>query len=560
MLGCPPSPKVAPKPAKRVEKPGLAEGERFAVATENAEASRVALEVLRAGGDAVDAAVAAAFTLGVATPTACGIGGGGFAVVYRAKTREVFVLDFRETAPEAVDAATLDERPKMPPEKRASQTGVPGEVAGLAELLRRYGKTSFAKALAPAIELAKKGAPITTHVAKVTAYTEEKAHLRTISPELGALYFGPNGVLPVGTRVPRLALAKTLETLAAQGPRALYEGPIAAAIVEAARAAGGTLSMADLAGYRTLERKPLRRSFTLPSGTREVVTMPPPSAGGVMLLEALEADAAERSRLKNGKGLDQDALGSAAYVHHVAEVMRGAFSDRAHYIGDPAYAKADVAALIDATRLSRRWSTFDPWKTHSIADLHLEEHGTSHLAIVDAEGNAVALTTTVNTSFGAKLVAGDTGIVLNDELDDFSRPSDVPLARELQPNLPRAGMRPTSSMTPTIVLEDGAVRLVVGGSGGKLITTSVTAVSLATLIFGASPEDAIAAPRFNPTDKGLLIEGSMPEAVRKDLEARGEKLIEWKDWLNAVQAITVDAAGHRKAAADLRKAGVPLAE
>jgi gamma-glutamyltranspeptidase/glutathione hydrolase len=548
----------APKPAK-LAPPGP-EGIRFGVATENEEATRAALAVLADGGDAVDAAAAAAFVLGVATPSSCGIGGGGFATVWRAKEKKGYVLDFRETAPKAIEPKALDARPPAP-DQRGVFVGVPGEVAGLSALVAKFGKRSFAKALEPAIALAERGFVMTPYVRR--AVGTFAVALADEAPGFAQQVTDASGPLPAGTRVARPELAKTLRTLHDHGPRAFYEGAIAEAIVAAARAKGSTIALSDLHDYAPKWREPLRLSLTTASGAkREVLTMPPPSAGGLMLLETLESDALLRK--KSGKGLDADALGSGAYLHHLAEIMRGALDDRLRFVGDPDILPVDTAALLADARLEKRLALYDPSATHAPAELRVDEHGTSHLSIIDAEGNSVALTTTVNNGFGARLLAGDTGILLNDELADFGKTTEHYDSKLQPPNEPVPGARPTSSMTPTIVLEDGAPIAIVGGSGGMSIATSVTIVMVGRLTFGLGPVEAVAQPRVNVFGRQLFVEDTLPPEVRVDLQKRGESLAP-SLLPNAVQLVTVERtgapAGQRiRVAADPRKGGVALAQ
>lgn len=538
---------TVPKPKAPPPKSTLAPeatGSKWAVATENGEASRIALEVLRAGGDAVDAAAAGALALGVATPTACGIGGGGFAVVWRAKTREAFVLDFRETAPAGLEAATLDHRPLSPTE-RGHHVGVPGEVAGLHALVTKFGKRAWRDDVMPAVNLAKNGFLMTAHVARGSKMVEND--LRTLAPALGVRMLAAAGPMPVGTRILRPELSNTLQSIADKGARAFYEGAIAQAMVDAVHAAGGTLSLADLAAYQPKVRKPLRFSL----GAREVITMPPPSAGGLMLAETLRAHALSP--------LGSKPFGAVETTHTIAELMRGALDDRARFIGDPDFTSVDVDALIADARIKARLAKIDPFTTKAPVELRVDEHGTSHLSIVDAEGNAVALTTTVNGPYGSKIIAGDTGILMNDEMDDFGKTVD---AVGNKPNVPRPGARPTSSMTPTIVIENGLPVMVIGGSGGMRIASSVTWASVAHLVFGMSPGDAVGFPRIHPIGGKLLAEPSFSPAVVAELGKRGE-VVSTAEAINAVQLVSVVRNGgtlRLVAASDPRKGGVALAE
>ncbi|MBI2394251.1 MAG: gamma-glutamyltransferase [Deltaproteobacteria bacterium] len=558
-VGCTVAALPAPKaqPPKKTLAPE-AVGARYAVATENGEASRIALEVLRSGGDAVDAAAAAALALGVATPTACGIGGGGFAVVWRAKTKEAFVVDFREVGPSDIDASALDRRP-LPPSERGHTVGVPGEIAGLSLLVTKFGKKAWRDDVLPAVKLAREGFLMTPHVARGTQTAETE--LRALAPALGVRLLAAAGPLPAGTRVLRADLAKTLQTIADHGPRAFYVGSIARAMVEAAKSVGGTMTMEDLAAYQPKLRQPIRVAL----GAREVITMPPPSAGGVMLGQTVQAHKmlalawGGAGGGAKGKGLDMAPWGSAETTHLMAELMRGSLDDRARFIGDPDATPVDVGALLSEARMIARLKKIDPWSSKPPVELRVDEHGTSHLSIVDAEGNAVALTTTVNSGFGAKLVAGDTGIVLNDQLDDFGKTID---AIGGHPNVPRAKARPTSSMTPTIVIENGLPVMVAGGSGGMRIASSVTLVSIAHLVFGLSPGDAVGWPRVHPMGGKLSVEPTLSPTVVAELIKRGETVTS-AEAVNAVQLVAVQRTGgtvRLVAAADPRKGGVALAE
>jgi gamma-glutamyltranspeptidase/glutathione hydrolase len=543
-----PKPNVDAKPkAHKATLAPEAHGTKYAVATENAEASAIAMKVLEQGGDAVDAAAAAAFALGVATPTACGIGGGGFAVVYRAKTKESFVLDFREVAPMNVDVAALDRRSKESNE-RGHLSGVPGEVQGLAELVAKYGKKKLRDDIAPAIALARNGFSMTEHVRRVSDKMAPK--LRAEAPLLAVKFLAEGGPLPAGSKITRPELADTLQAIADRGPKALYEGPIAEAAIAAVKEAGGTLTLDDFAKYAPKPRTPIR----IQVGNREVITMPTPSAGGVMLAQALRAQ--EVLKKKDGKGLAAYGLGTGPYLHVVAELMRGALDDRAQWLGDPDFVKADLNAIISEERIAKRVAMIDPMKTHPPKELRVEEHGTSHISIIDAEGNAVALTTTVNGPFGARIVTS--GFLMNDELGDFGKTED---AIGLKPNIPRPGARPTSSMTPTIVLENGLPVMIIGGSGGYRIATSVTLASLAYFVFGTSPGDAVGMPRVHVWNAKLAAEEGISPEIRADLKSRGEDVVDL-DPMNAVQMIAIDRTSGIDIAAtsDPRKGGVAMAK
>ncbi len=509
------------------------------------------MDVLRAGGDAVDAAVTAALVLGVVSPTASGLGGGGFAMVYRAKEQKVYVIDFRETAPKDIDVATMDGRP-VPAEKRGPLVGTPGEVAGLDELLHRWGSRTFAQAAAPAIKFANDGFVISPFTRKAAKFIQ--GPFKTASVALGLPILG-EAEIPEGSMAKRPALGATLQTLSTQGAKAFYTGHIAAELANAVKDHGGWLTVADLEGYKVKTREPLQLTL----GKRTLYAMPPPSAGGIMLLQTFIAD--DLLRKKEGKGLDRDPLGSAKYFHRVAELMRGSLDDRARYLTDPDVGGAvDVKKLLDPARVEKRLALIKDDVTHKPVELQVDEHGTTHITIVDQDGDAIALTTTHNGPFGARFVGGDTGLLLNDEMDDFSKSK---LADGTpSPNVPRPFARPVSSMVPVLAVEDGHLTFIAGGSGGQRIATSVTLVALARLVFGANIKDAVDAARIHTNDAKLMVDEWMPADVIAALKAAGET-VESGVNINGVQAATIDwdAAGpHVSAAADPRKLGLSLAE
>jgi gamma-glutamyltranspeptidase/glutathione hydrolase len=515
-------------------------------ATESALATRTALAELRRGGNAVDAVIAAALAAGVVAPTSSGLGGGGFALVHRASDHSETVLDFRETAPAGLDGAALDQRP-VPDAERGKLVGVPGEARGLAELHRRFGKRPWAELVEPALRFARDGFAVDTHLAEVLG-GKKQDRFRQVASLDRALWPGGKAAV-VGQRVKRPELAKTLATLAAQGPESIYAGPIAADLVAAARKFGSALTTEDLAHYAVRERPPLKFAWE----GYEVVTMPAPSAGGVLLAEVLGS----YSRAELERAGVREPLG----VHLLAETMRGAFVDRARFIGDPDFLPVDVPRLLAPARLAARKAKVSPDRTQAPRALAGDEHGTHALVVADAAGNVVSLTTTVNTAFGAKIAGEASGIVLNDELDDFTPPAATSaLGIAFPPNVARPSMRPTSSMTPTIVLKDGAPVLVLGGSGGQAIAPNVTQTLLGILVHGETPEQAVKAPRFllDPRDLSLALNSGFSDAARADLERRGEK-VRIVDFPTAVQVLAFTPSGVA-GASDPRKGGVALVQ
>jgi gamma-glutamyltranspeptidase/glutathione hydrolase len=520
---------------------------RVAVATESAVATREAMAELDAGGNAVDAVVRAALVAGVVSPSSSGLGGGGFALLWRAASKEPYVLDFRETAPAAVDVAAFEARP-FKPEERARASGVPGELAGLFELQHSFGKRHWQDIAMPAARIAQTGFAVNPHMGAALASPFSK--LAATDAGIATVFFPGGHGLAVGKQTKNPKLGRTLSRLAAEGKTPFYEGEIAQDLVLASRAKGGALEPSDLRDYQPKRRAPIHLSWE----GYDIYTMPLPSAGGVLLGETLGTFS--KAELRNL------TLNSGAYQHTLAEAMRGALSDRLRFMGDPDFEQLDAASLLDPSRLAARKRRISSERTHALPRFDENEHGTHHLLVVDAEGNVASVTTTVNTAFGAKISGAQSGVVLNDELDDFTRQKDVaPFGLSQSPNRPRPGARPVSSMTPTIVVKDGAVVLAIGGSGGQLIATNVTQLLLARLAFGLSPAELVALPRFAVPTAGpsLLLEAEAAPALLDDLTWRGEVVQVMKENPSGVQVITRDDTGV-SAAADPRKHGSALAK
>lgn len=514
---------------------------RFAVATENARATREALDVLEKGGNAVDAAVTAALVAGVTNPTSSGIGGGGFALVFLAKEQRAKLLDFRETAPAGVDTAAFEGSLEG---RRGQLVGVPGEVAGLYALHQELGKKPWAELVGRAERAASQGFLVEAHLARVVTQRGHEAFKR--DPGLKALLYPGGKALKLGQRVKRPNLARTLRRIASEGPKAFYTGEVAAELARTAQAAGGSLTEADLAAYTPKERTPLEVEW---EGHR-IFTMPPPSAGGLLLAQTL--------LMHSRAGLQALGLRTPLYTHVLAETMRASLVDRFRYVGDPDRVKVDVEMLLDPARLAKRKSEIALDRTRMVQSIASREQGTHHLSVLDAEGNAVALTTTVNTAFGADLLAPASGVILNDELDDFASDKEMMPYTATNPNRAVPGARPVSSMTPTIVVSPaGRVWLVIGGSGGPTIPAAVTQVLLARLAFGEKLDAAVKAPRFVPTPgpTTIRLEEGFSERDKRELEWRGERHAPIPSFF-AVQAIEHDLDGSITAVADPRKSGL----
>lgn len=525
------------------------------VAAEQVLGSEAGVAILRDGGNAVDAAVATAFAVCVANPTSCGIGGGGFMLIYLADRRQAVALDYRETAPAAATRDMFVRDGKVVPElsrRGGLAVAVPGDVAGLAAALRRYGRLSLAAVMRPAIGYARDGFAVGDHLAGAIA--QNRAALQS-NPALARTFLHPDGTpLQAGEIVRQPQLAATLEHIAHDGPKAFYEGPIAASIIASVRDAGGVLSLSDLANYRPTWRQPLQAAYE----GNTIFAMPPPSSAGIILeiLGMLRDD-------------DLAALGhdSPTYLHLLAEAMKHAFADRAHWYGDPDAVQVPVARLLEpsntaALRQRIRASGVLEQSAYgspaATAPVPASDHGTSHFSVMDAAGNAVACTNTINTAFGAMLVAQDTGIILNNEMDDFSAQPGVPnvyglIGTEANAIAPRK--RPLSSMAPIIVTRDGQAVLALGGSGGPLILSGVLQVLLDVLDFGLDARAAVAAPRIHDqwVPPVLAVEPGIPVVTRDRLERLGHTVKEIPA-IGAVQVVRRDADVF-EGAADPRKGG-----
>jgi gamma-glutamyltranspeptidase / glutathione hydrolase len=535
-----------------------------AVASDHASASAAGIVLLRAGGNAVDAACATALALGVVNPHASGIGGGGFALIYMAKEKKTYALDFREQAPAAIrpDMFLREGKPARELSTRGGlAVGVPGEVRGLAELVRRWGKRSFADCVRPAERLAR-GFPIAERLARVMGPTRQGQDQDPDRQAAAQRFFKQVMVFkePVrpGSIVRRPALGSTLRRLRQAGPQAFYTGRIAEQIVKAVKDAGGVLSLEDLRDYAVVERTPIEIAYR---GHR-VLSMPLPSSGGIVIAQVLGILSA---RLPDPSTIGR---GSSSHLHLLAEALKHGFADRARLLGDADFAEIPVDKLLDpayhrelAGRIDDR--TVLPHERYGLgggAKPPKDDQGTAHLSVIDAQGNAVALTTTINTWFGAYVVAGDTGIVLNNEMDDFSLAPNTPNAFGLVGSAQNAvapGKRPLSSMSPTIVLDQDRVKMVVGGAGGPTIISGTLQVMLNVLDFNLDVQAASAAPRIHHQwrPEVLVYEPDVPRDVVEGLERRGHKTAR-RDSLTLVNAVVRTLEGV-EAAAELRASGAP---
>jgi gamma-glutamyltranspeptidase/glutathione hydrolase len=535
-------------------------GARGMVVAPEREAAGVGLEVLRRGGNAVDAAVATAFALAVTFPRAGNLGGGGF-LLYRAPDGSHAALDFRETAPGALQPSMfLDAAGRVDLSKSQSgglAVGVPGSVAGLVAAHERWGTRPWAELVAPAIRLAEEGVVVSDLTAEILS--EETARLA--ADRAAAAIFTKNGApLAAGDRLIQKDLAKTLRAIAAQKARGFYEGPVASAIVNGVAAAGGVMTVGDLARYRVVRRTPLIGSYR----GRTIVTFPPPSSGGVVLLQILAM--LERFDLASSKA------GSALTLHRIAEAERRAFADRTVYLGDPDFVKLRVREILDPAYVAARGATIrDDRATPSskIRPGSLPPHegsNTLHVSVADDHGMAVALTTTLNSWYGAAIVAPGTGVLLNNEIDDFSLAVNVANQWGLvggDANAVAGGKRPLSSMCPTIVEsqpEGGRPLLILGARGGPTIISAVLQTILHIVDDGMTLQEALDAPRIHHQwlpDQIFYEPRAFTPEVAQGLTQRGHKLKE-RTPIADVAPIGLDAAGRYTGAADPRVEAVAL--
>jgi gamma-glutamyltranspeptidase/glutathione hydrolase len=560
------------------------------VVSDESSASAAGVKILKSGGNAVDAAVAIAFALAVVEPEAGNIGGGGFMLV-RLKNGQSHFVDYRETAPKnsSRDMYTQGDAAK---EKDASlvgwkSVGVPGTVAGLALALKTYGTKKLPEVMAPAIDLAEKGFPVD---ARLAALLQDESATLGLFPATKRIFLKDGAFYKEGETLRQPELAATLRRIAKKGPNEFYKGKTAQDLAAEMHREGGLVTLDDLATYKPKIREPLLAAYKSGGHDWQMITSPPPSSGGVAMIEEMNILAPIEL-----KGWDD-----APSVHWVIEAMRRAFADRAEFLADPDFAKIPVRGLtslcyadalrrgIDPTRASESKSVkagnpaaFDgensagapcpaeakisprpesqdaQWS--ALAEASRGGH-TTHFSVVDAAGNAVANTFTLNDNFGSAVTSSD-GFLLNDEMDDFTTHPGTPnMFGLIQSDSNTVGprKRPLSSMTPTILLRDGQLSFVTGSPGGPTIISATLLSILNWMRLGLDAQTAINAPRFHqqwlPDFVGM--EPIFSDTVAKDLESRGYKLFPARAWIGEVEAIGIDpATGERLGAADQRRKG-----
>ncbi len=523
------------------------------VATSVGPAAYVGREVLARGGNAIDAAVATGFAAGCAHHFSSGIGGGGFLVLYIAQEQRSYVLDARETAPAAATAEAYRDAAGQPDPSALRRGGkavaVPGLVQGFAEVHARFGRLPWPEVIAPAAELCRRGVPVSAYHRQILEIMQPQ--LVADFPETARIQLDQGAVPELGWPLVQEELADTYDAIAERGVRAMTEGPIAEAIVSAVQKAGGVLTLDDLADYRTRWREPVRGRYR----GYEIVTMPPPSSGGIALVQML--DTLEAFPLK------ELGLNSSAALHLLAGAMQQAFADRAIHLGDPEFHPVPQTWLLSESYARQRSEALrpppfwlrPPWRWGKPKVLHIErpsrppvdDAGTTHVSAMDVDGNAVSLTQTVNTLFGSGITAPGTGIVLNNEMDDFALAPNTPNAFELlgaEANSIAPGKRPLSSMTPTLVLDGSDVRWVTGSPMGPYIITTVLQTLVNLIDFELDVQAASATPRIHhqwrPDE--LRMEPEHPRDVIERLEWMGHPVVQGTRHFGASATLERDPA------------------
>ena len=517
-------------------------GKNGMVASEQGLATQVGLDILKQGGNAIDAAVAVGFALAVVLPNAGNIGGGGFMVLHDDKTGKDVAIDFREIAPaKASRDMYLDNQGNVIDGKSLfthDASGVPGTVAGMEYALKKWGTMPLSKVLEPAIKLADKGFIVSDVLAQTLK--EEKSTLGKWSSSK-AIFFKNGEPLISGDLLVQKDLAKSLRLIAKQGAKAFYQGEIATKIAKEMQSHGGTMTLEDLKAYKVVERQPIIGDYR----GYKVVTMPPPSSGGVHLIEILN--------MLEHYPIKEDGVNSAKNIHHMAESMKLAYADRSEYLGDPDFVKIPVTGLTSKAYANELVKTIDDNKARLSSNIKpgkpqpYESDQTTHFSVMDKAGNAVAVTYTLNLNFGSGIVVEGTGILLNNEMDDFSVKPGVPNAFGLvggTANAIEAKKRPLSSMTPTIVMKNNKPWLVTGSPGGARIITTVLQSVVNTIDHEMNPAEAIITPRIHHQwlpDELRVEEGISPDTI-KLLQDKGHKVVT-KAPMGRIQIIQADDSG-----------------
>lgn len=522
-----------------------ATGKNAVVSTARYEASKIGLDVLKQGGNAIDAAVAVGFALGVCEPQSSGIGGGGFMIIRFAKTGETKFIDFREIAPKksTPDMWILDKDGNVIGDEKehgGKSIGVPGAVKGFLYALDKYGNLSRKDVIQPAVDLANNGYKVS---AIMNMDMNNELKLIQQYPETAKIYLKDNKPYNVGDTLKNPDLAKTMEKIIKDGEKAFYEGEIAEAIVKSTNKANGIMSLEDLKNYDIRVNEPVSGTYR----GYEILTSAPPSSGGAHIIQILN--------ILENYNLKDIPAGSTKFYHLLSESMKMAFADRAKFMGDTEFIKIPLKGVIDkdyAKTLkdkidmtkSQDYSEGDPWK--------FESKDTTHYSIIDKEGNIVAVTNTVNGVFASGVVAEGTGILLNNEMDDFDTGHG-------KANSIEAFKKPLSSMSPTIILKDGKPVASLGGLGAQKIITGIAQVIIQLIDYEKDIQEAIDFPRIHDAYGTLTYEGRIDKNVIAELKALGHELKDGGEWLEypCIQGVTIKD-GILRGGADPRRDGKAL--
>ncbi len=533
-------------------------GREGMVVSQRDVASKIGADLLEQGGNAVDAAVGVGFALAVALPRAGNLGGGGFMLVHLADSGETLSIDFRETAPAAAfrDVFLNEQREVDEQIRRSSHrsVGVPGTVAGLSYVLEKYGTMSLKTVLQPSIDLARNGIGYDYDLA--SAINSREARLRRHAHTEKTFFMDDGSQYSPGSVFRQPELADTLELIAKQGPKAFYDGPIARLIVDEMQRGDGLITLADLKNYAPVERKPIAGTYA----GYDIVSMPPPSSGGIHLVQILNV-------LEHFPVTDMGA-NSADSLHVLTETMKRAYADRSKHLGDPDFYPVPVEWLTSKAYAAEIASQIDMGRARPSSEIapglkpRYESEDTTHYSVIDAKGNAVATTYTLNFSFGSGITVPGAGFLLNNEMADFSAKPGVPDAFGLlggEANAVEANKRPLSAMTPTMVLKDGKPILVTGSPGGSRIITAVTQHVVNVLSHNMNVAEANHSPRIHHQwypDTLFYEPGINPDTLAL-LKARGHNLKE-SGTMGSVQAIYWDGVRYQ-GSADPRRPGAGVA-
>jgi gamma-glutamyltranspeptidase/glutathione hydrolase len=519
------------------------------IASAHPLASEVGVEILKKGGNAVDAAVATAFALGVVEPNASGIGGGGFMLIYlpKALDAKVVAIDYRAMAPAKATAAMFLRRGQVQVDQMKigpRSVGVPGTVAGLTLALQKYGTMALKDVMEPAVQLAEQGFPVTKLLNSMMTNNAPKL---LKFPAAARIYLKNGRPFKVGARLYQKDLAETYRLIAAQGPEVFYQGAIAEAIAKEMQRLGGLITREDLANYKAEDRSPVEGNYR----GYEIISMGPPSSGGTQLIELLN--------ILEGYDMARLGLNSTESIEIIAEAMEKAFSDRAKYIGDPDFVKIPLADLLSkehAEKIRKEMKIKPKGRLQGkliTGNLGQESDQTTHLSVADKDGNLVSLSQSVDAFFGSGVVVPGTGILLNDSMGDFSPEPGGP-------NSIAPGKRPLSNMAPTVVLKDGKPYLAIGMPGGTRITSALTQVLMNLIDHRLTLQEAINAPRIHRHTKTgeLLLEARITSKVQNALARKGYPIVLKKDfdiYLGGAQGVMINETGLLSGAADPRREG-----